>query len=153
MLQASGYLLVTADGRGAVLRSGAGALVLAGPDPARVTALDIDRQGGAVVSGFGPAGTRVSARIDGDKLGEGKIDGEGRFVLALTGPVAPGRHNLKIFGEATDLDLRIDAGRAEPLTAAPFRATPVGSDLRIDWMTPGGGEQTTWLYGQGARAK
>jgi hypothetical protein len=139
---------VTPGGLGVVLRAGAGALVLSEPDPARVTAFDIDRQGGAVVSGFGPAGTRISIRVDGDKLGEGRTDVQGRFVLALTGPVNPGRHSLKVFGEAIDMTLSVDASRAALLTGGPYRAAMVGPHLRVDWMTPGGGEQTTWVYGQ-----
>jgi hypothetical protein len=147
-LQSSGYLLVTPGGLGVVLRAGAGALVLSQPEPARVTAFDIDRQGGAVVSGFGPPGTRISIRADGDKLGEGRTDAGGRFVLALTGPVNPGRHSLKVFGEAIDVAMTIDASRASALTTGSYRATMVGPHLRVDWMTPGGGEQTTWVYGQ-----
>lgn len=147
MIQASGYLLVTQGGLGVVLRSGAGALVLSGPEPARIAAFDIDREGGAVVSGFGPAGTRVSARVDGNKLGEGRIDARGRYVLALSGPVNPGRHSLKVFGEAIDASLSVDVDRAQVLTS-PYRTTQVGPHLRVDWMTPGGGEQTTWIYGQ-----
>lgn len=148
VLQASGYLLVTPDGLGVVLRSGAGAMVLAASTPARVTALDIDHEGGAVVSGFCPAGTKTSVRLDGDKLGEGRADAQGRFVLALTGPVNPGKHSLKLFGDSMNMSLTLDIDRATPLTSGPYRTTRVGRDLKVDWMTPGGGEQTTWIYGQ-----
>ena len=153
VLQASGYLLVTPGGLGVVMRSGAGALVLSDREPARVTAMDIDREGGAVVSGFSAPGSRVSAWIDGDKMGDGRVDSLGRFVLALSGPVSPGRHTLKVFGEDIDTTRTVDAGRATALTTGPFRTTQVGPHLRVDWMTPGGGEQTTWVYGQDTTAR
>ena len=34
---------------------------------------------------------------------------------------------------------------AAPLTAGPFLAARTASGWRIDWMTPGGGVQTTFL--------
>jgi len=153
VLQASGYLLVTQGGMGVVLRSGAGALALAPSMPARVSAFDVDREGGAVVSGFGPAGMKFSVWVDGNKLGEGRADPQGRFALPLTGPVNVGHHSLKVFGEAIDAILNVDATPAASLASSPYRAVQYGPDLKVDWMTPGGGEQTTWIYGLGGGAK
>ncbi|OXE35309.1 MAG: hypothetical protein CGW95_14620 [Phenylobacterium zucineum] len=147
-LQASGYLLVTQDGLGVILRAGTGAVVLSPSNPARIAALDIDREGGAVVSGFGPPGIRISARVDGTKLGEARVDPQGRFVLPLTGPVNLGSHVLRVFGDGIDSALTMEATQVLPLQTSPYRATAIGPALRVDWMTPGGGEQTTWVYGQ-----
>lgn len=146
-VQSQGYLLITPDGRGVLLRAGAGAVVLGDEPAAGLTAFDVDRDGGAVVSGRGPAGGAVSARVDGHKLGEGRIDPDGRFALPLSGPVAPGGHSLKVFGDSIDASLVFDASPAAPLTDGPFRATAVPAGLRIDWMTPGGGVQTTLVAG------
>lgn len=149
-VQAQGYVLVTPDGQGVLLRAGAGARTLGREPESGVTAFDIDRDGGAVVSGRGPAGAAVSARIDGRKLGEGRVDEEGRFSLPLTGPVSPGSHSLKVFGDQVDASVVVDARSAPPLTAGPFRTSPVPAGLRVDWMTPGGGVQTTLVIRQSA---
>jgi hypothetical protein len=143
-VQSEGYLLITPEGRGVLLRAGVGALTIGGQPATGVTSFDVDRDGAAVVSGRGPAGGSVSAHVDGRKLGEGRIDSEGRFSLPLSGPaVSPGHHSLKVFGDSLDETLLIDASPAAPLTASPFRATPTLAGLRVDWMTPGGGVQTT----------
>ena len=145
-IQAEGYLLVTPRGDGALLRAGAGAVKLGPQLPAAgVTALDFDRAGAAVVSGRGPAGGAISARLDGKKVGESRIDPQGRFAIALQAPLPPGAHSIKVFGEAVDASLNVDAARAAPLTGGPIRATQTGAGLRVDWMTPGGGVQSTVL--------
>ena len=149
-VQAQGYVLVTPDGQGVLLRAGAGARTLSRDPETGLTAFDVDRDGGAVVSGRGPAGASVSARIDGHKLGEGRVEEDGRFALPLTGPVAPGSHSLKVFGDQVDASIVVDARPAAPLTSGPFRATPVPAGLRVDWMTPGGGVQTTLVIRQSA---
>jgi len=146
VIQAEGYLLVTPRGDGALLRAGAGAIRLGPQVPAAgVTALDFDRAGAAVISGRGPAGGAISARLDGRKVGESRIDPQGRFAIALLAPLEPGPHSLKVFGDSVDASLNVDASRAVPLTGGPIRATPTGAGLRVDWMTPGGGVQSTVL--------
>jgi hypothetical protein len=143
-VQSEGYLLITPDGRGVLLRAGVGALTIGDQPQIGVTSFDVDRDGSAVVSGRGPAGGSVSAHVDGRKLGEGRIAEDGRFSIPLSGPaVSSGRHSLKIFGDSLDETLLIDASPAAPLTTGPFRATPTPAGLRVDWMTPGGGVQTT----------
>ncbi len=146
VIQAEGYLLVTPRGDGALLRAGAGAIKLGPQLPAAgVTALDFDRAGAAVISGRGPAGGAISARLDGKKVGESRIDAKGRFAIALQAPLAPGTHSVKVFGDSVDASLNVDASRAAPLTGGPIRATQIGAGLRVDWMTPGGGVQSTVL--------
>jgi hypothetical protein len=145
-IQAQGYVLVTPQGDGALLRAGAGAIKLGPKLPlSGVTALDFDRAGAAVVSGRGPAGGAISARLDGKKVGESRIDPQGRFAIALLAPLEPGPHSIKVFGDSVDSSLTVDASRAAPLTTGPIRATPTGAGLRVDWMTPGGGVQSTVL--------
>ena len=148
-VQSEGYLLLTPDGRGLLLRSGAGALVIGAEPQVGLTSFDVDRDGAAMVSGRGLAGGSVSARIDGRKLGESRIGPDGHFSIALSGPVSPGRHSLKVFGDSLDVSLPIDASPAAPLTEGPFRATPTPAGLRVDWMTPGGGVQSTLVARQG----
>lgn len=143
-VQSEGYLLITPEERGVLLRAGVGALTIGDQPAVGVTSFDVDRDGAAVVSGKGPPGGSVSAHLDGRKLGEGRIDPDGRFSLPLSGPaVSPGHHYLKVFGDSLDETLAIDASPAAPLTEGPFRATQTPAGLRVDWMTPGGGVQTT----------
>ena len=145
-VQSEGYLFISANGLAAQLRAGGGALRLGPSGPASgVTAFDFDRAGGAVVSGRGPAGGAISARLDGRKVGEGRIDKHGRFALPFPEPLTPGSHSLKVFGEAVEAVLTIDASRAETMTGGPIRVRPVSAGVRIDWITPGGGVQTTIL--------
>lgn len=148
-VQSEGYLLVTPEGRGVLLRAGAGALAIGAEPHVGLTSFDVDRDGAAMVSGRGLAGGSVSARIDGRKLGETRIGPDGRFSIALSGPVSPGRHGLKVFGDSLDVSLPIDASPAAALTEGPFRATPTPAGLRVDWMTPGGGVQSTLVARQG----
>lgn len=146
VIQAEGYVLVTPRGDGALLRAGAGAIRLGPQVPAAgVTALDFDRAGAAVISGRGPAGGAISARLDGRKVGESRIDPQGRFAIALLATLEPGPHSLKVFGDSVDASLNVDASRAAPLTGGPIRTTSTGAGLRVDWMTPGGGVQSTVL--------
>lgn len=148
-VQSEGYLLVTPEGRGVLLRAGAGALAIGKEPQVGLTSFDVDRDGAAMVTGRGPAGGSVSARIDGRKLGETRIGADGRFSIPLSGPVPPGRHGLKVFGDSLDVSLPVDASPAAPLTDGPFRATPTPAGLRVDWMTPGGGVQSTLVARQG----
>jgi hypothetical protein len=146
LIQAEGYVLVTPRGEGALLRAGAGAIRLGPRLPAAgVTALDFDRAGAAVISGLGPAGGAISARLDGKKVGESRIDPQGRFAIALLATLEPGPHSIKVFGDSVDASLNVDASPAAPLTGGPIRATPTAAGLRVDWMTPGGGVQSTVL--------
>jgi len=141
--QAEGYFLVTPDGRCVQLRGGSGSKVIAGGPQQGPATFDIDREGGAVVSGRGPVNGAVSARIDGRKLGEDRIDSDGRFDIPLSGPAPPGVHGLKVFGESIDAAVQLDMSPAPPLTTGPFRITEEPAGLRVDWITPGGGVQTT----------
>jgi len=142
--QAEGYVFLGADGGGWLLRSGGAARPL-GSAPARGLVIDYDRSGGAVVSGPGPAGALLVAQLDGRRAGEGRADPKGRFEIRLNGPAPMGESRLRVFGEGLNLETRIRLSPPAPLTAGPVRAEDRGQGLRIDWMTPGGGVQTTQI--------
>jgi hypothetical protein len=144
-VQAQGYVLVTAVGRAALLRAGTGAIVLGPADPPRLTAVDFDRQGGAVVSGLAAPQAAISVRIDGRPGAVGRADGAGRFSLALPQPLTSGPHRIEIVGDAFTDTVAVDVTPAQALSGGPFRATKAGRALRADWMTPGGGVQSTWI--------
>lgn len=145
-VQGEGYVLLTPTGEPVLLRAGAGALRLGGGGSQGVDAVDFDREGGAVVSGRAPAGAALSIHIDGRKFGEGRADGKGRYALALTQqPLAAGARQIDVFGDATENPVVVDATPAPQLSEGPFRAASVAAGLRVDWMTPGGGAQSTIL--------
>ncbi|MBA3812355.1 MAG: hypothetical protein H0X27_12065 [Caulobacteraceae bacterium] len=145
-LQAQGYVAVTPEGSAAQLRAGAGAVVMGAPtrEP-RILAVDFDRKGGTVVSGAGPPMAAPKLRIDGRERGDVRTDAAGRFSLALNEPLAPGSHELEVGQGAPRDPVRAIVSPAESLTLAPFVAARTETGWRIDWMTPGGGVQTTLL--------
>jgi len=56
-----------------------------------------------------------------------------------------GRHEVRILGDNFDLDATIDSTAAGDLGGAPFRTLRTSDGLRVDWLTPGGGLQSTWI--------
>jgi hypothetical protein len=143
-VQAEGYIALLPGGQVVRLQAGAGAAPL-GPTAGRlrILAIDYDRDGGAMVSGIANPGANLVLRIDGLDA-PGLADALGRFSIAASQPLSPGTHQILVGGDGEAV-ATVDASRAEPLGAAPMRAlrTPLG--WRIDWMTPGGGVQTTLL--------
>ena len=146
LIQSEGYLLLSAAGEPVLLRAGAGALRVTRTGKSGVDAVDFDREGGAVISGRAPAGTALSILVDGRKFAEGKADSKGRYALSMTQqPLVAGKRQIDVFGDATENPVIVDATPAAPLSSGPFRASNVDAGLRIDWMTPGGGAQSTIL--------
>ena len=144
-VQGEGYLLLTPEGEAVLLRAGAGALRVGRNGKNTLDAVDFDREGGAVISGRAPAGALLSIHVDGRKLAEGRADAKGRYAIALTQQPLSGRRQIDVFGDATENPVTLDITPAPPLAAGPFRASAVDAGLRIDWMTPGGGAQSTVL--------
>jgi hypothetical protein len=145
-VQAEGYLAVTPRGVAAQLRAGAGARVLAvGGGTTRILAVDFDHQGGAVVSGTGHPGAPLIIKTDGGSRAQLRIDADGRFSMALNEPLTPGDHRLEAVDGDTAAVVTVPVSAAAALTDGPFRAARTPFGWRIDWMTPGGGVQTTLL--------
>ncbi|MDP1618598.1 MAG: hypothetical protein Q8S47_02505 [Phenylobacterium sp.] len=152
-IQAEGYQLVLPDDRLVLLRAGAGAVVaeapstpVDGPTTPRLLAFDFDEEGGAVVSGQATPEIGLSIRIDGRPVStDGATDAQGRFSLPFGAPVPPGTHRIDVMGEQLVLTAQVDATPAEPPESGAFTARPTSSGLRIDWLTPGGGVQSTLL--------
>jgi hypothetical protein len=150
-VQAEGYFAVMPRGGVAQLRAGAGAVFLGGVgEGPRVRALDFDSRGGAVVSGLTTPRDRVEIWVDGARAGQGAAGPDGRFTLALTGPLTLGDHRLSLRDGARRVDLDAPLAAATPLARGPYSARMTAAGWRIDWLTPGGGLQTTLLLGDGA---
>lgn len=145
-IQAEGYLAVAPDGRAALLRAGAGALVLS-PQSRRplILSLDFDRDGAAMISGVGTVNADIGLRLDRTAAGGTAVDRQGRYSFALSRPITPATHELEISGEGGEDVVVVATGRPAALDR-PFRASRLPNAWRIDWMTPGGGAQTTLLF-------
>lgn len=144
LVQAQGYVLVGPRGKAALLRAGGGARRL---DPAagpRLGAVDFDRDGAAIVSGAAPARAWISLRLDGRQAAEARADAGGHFDVALT-RLAPGAHALEVLGDGFTSAARVDITPPAPLVAGPLHSQFTKGGLRADWLTPGGGEQSTVL--------
>jgi hypothetical protein len=118
----------------------------------RILALDFDRKGGAVLSGIGRPGAVVTILCDDTPRGRGVVDADGRFALAFDEPLPAGAHRLAAVEGADRARVSMTAAPAAPLVNQPFRAGRELAGWRIDWLTPGGGVQTTLLLSQEAPA-
>lgn len=151
VVQSEGYLAVMPDGMVAQLRAGAGSRVLSGPSRRpRILAIDYDRDGAAIVSGVGTAGADVGLRVDHTARGLSTVDQQGRFSIVLTQPLTAGPHEVEVAAEGGEDVVTVAISPAAPLTEGPFRGGALVGGWRIDWLTPGGGAQTTLLFPQAA---
>jgi len=145
--QAEGYMMMTANGRIAQLRAGAGAVSLAPASASpRILALDYDREGGAVVSGVAAPGASLALRVDRARRGETKADARGRFSIAFSEPVAMGPHELEVSGDGGADVRRVVLSPALSVGEGPYLGRRTDYGWRVDWMPPGGGVQTTLLF-------
>lgn len=148
-VQAEGYVMIAEDGEVALLRAGAGALRLTGVSSSpRILAVDVDREGGAVVSGVAAPGAGLNVRVDRVTRGGAQADDAGRFVISLSDSLSPGAHDVQVGGEGGEDAVTIVTSPPAPLIYGPSRAERTAQGWRIDWMTPGGGVQTTLLIGR-----
>jgi hypothetical protein len=145
-VQSEGFALLTGDGTAAQLRAGAGTVVLGGPSAVPVIdAVDYDAKGGAVVSGRAAPRAVLTLSVDGARQSPGRADGAGRFSLALDEPQAFSDHAFEVTAAGGRARVQLRLSVAEPLVGGPYRAISTPTGWRIDWVTPGGGLQTTLL--------
>jgi hypothetical protein len=130
----------------ATLRPGAGAERLDRASGLAISALDYDASGAAVASGFTRPDQTVRLSLDGADAGEDHADAAGRFSVSLTRALTPGRHVLAAVGGDVRVRTAFEASPPGPLPHPPYAAARQGQAWRIDWMTPGGGLQTTLLF-------
>ncbi|MDR3512474.1 MAG: hypothetical protein P4L73_12630 [Caulobacteraceae bacterium] len=149
VIQGEGYIAVLpAPGRPAVLlRAGAGAAPLEDAPAPQIIAVDFDAAGGGVVSGAAAPGSAIRGLVDGAAAGETHAGPHGRYSMALAATLKAGAHHVQIQSPAGTIDTALDVSRAsEPLTGLPYRGQRLGDRWRIDWLTPGGGPQTTVVF-------
>ena len=147
--QAEGYVLVTPTGQGALLRAGAGAERIDPPRQRGLRSLDFDRGGGLEVSAQAVPDSTVIVQLDGRQAAQGRADPAGgyRVSLGAQSPVKPGTHLIQLFGDGFSLldQVRVQMTPAGALAQGPLHSQVTAAGLRVDWMTPGGGVQSTLL--------
>ncbi len=147
--QAEGYVLVTPEGQGAVLRAGASARRFDAATRSGFSAIDFDGGGGLEVACTAPPGGTVIVTLDGRQAAEGRADEAGRYAVSLPAagqpPVRPGAHVLQMQGDGFSDHVSVTIGPTAPLAQGPLRSQLTPAGLRLDWMTPGGGTQSTLL--------
>ncbi len=116
-----------------------------GPRNLAALALDYDNKFAATVSGFAAPGETVSLRVDGVERGQAAADQAGRFVVALSQPLTAGAHDFELVGPSGDVRFSAEIGAPTPPAGAPYAAQRQAAAWRVDWITPGGGEQTTLI--------
>ena len=131
----------------AVLRAGLGAQVVrsAGKEPLKILAVDYDVAGAAVVSGIARASSPVRVLVDGQPSIEGAAGPDGRFSLTLPKPLPPGAHRLQALTPLAMAEAEVVMTPPAPPKDAPYQAQALPFGWRVDWITPGGGAQTTLL--------
>jgi len=147
LVQAMGYIFVAPDGRVARLREGGGSEALApGGHGLMALALDTDARHAAALSGLAAPGDTVSLRVDGIERGQAVADKSGRFILSLNEPLAPGAHAFDLASSSGEAQFEVTVDAPAHLANGPFASARQGRAWRVDWMMPGGGEQTTLVF-------
>jgi hypothetical protein len=146
-VQAEGYVLASPDGKAALLRAGAAALRIDPLAAPGLRAIDFDRGGGVEVSAQVAAGATVIVHLDGRQAAEGRADAAGRYVASLGSQTAikPGAHELQVSGDGFTDRVTAQLSPPAPLAQGPARSQLTPAGLRVDWLTPGGGVQSTLL--------
>lgn len=146
--EAEGYLLVTPSGQAALLRAGASAVRI---DPAPrigLRTVDFDRGGGMEIAAETAPGATVIVRLDRRQVAESRADAAGRYEVSLSSPrqpIPPGAHEIQISGDGFNDQATVQVSPAAPLAQGPLRSQLTPAGLRVDWMTPGHGVQSTLL--------
>jgi len=121
------------------------------PEPAATEpAIDFDQGGGVEVSAIAPSGATVILNFDGRQAAQGRAEASGRYDASLPAAgsqtrILPGAHQVQVFGDGFSDSVTFQVSAAPPLAQGPLRSQFTSAGLRVDWMTPGGGVQSTVL--------
>jgi hypothetical protein len=157
-VQGEGYVAIL-PGPGpaaALLRAGGGTVVLtaasgapliapAQPTAPQIMAVDFDVSGAAVVSGLAPQGAVLHLFVDNAASGGAKVGVAGRFAISLSAPLKPGEHDIRIDSAGGAANTKITADAVKSIVGLPYHGQRQASGWRVDWVTPGGGVQTTLI--------
>jgi hypothetical protein len=147
IIQAEFYVALLPDPQVPVvlLRAGTGAQTLFQGAAFAITTADFDGAGGLTVSGFAPAGKPIKASLDGSATIEAFAGQDGRFSLGLPSSVPTVVHQIQILSGMDQRALRLDVSAHRLPAGTLADTTRLASGWRIDWTTPSGGVQTTYV--------
>jgi len=155
IIQAEFYVALLPDPQVPVvmLRAGTGAQTLFNGAAFAITTADFDGAGGLTVSGFAPAGKPVKASLEGSGAIETFAGQDGRFSLGLapSTPAVARQIEIQSGVDHRTLSLDVSAHRLPAVTLAD--TTRLVGGWRIDWTTPSGGVQTTYIQSPKAGVK
>jgi len=149
-VQGEGYVAVLPrpGPAGVLLRAGGGAAVLINPlvTTVKIAAVDYDGSGATVVSGLARPGAAVRLYVDGAATGEARVNDRGRFSISLTGSLKPGDHEVRVDCADQSVTAKFALDHPRTISGLPYHGERTPTGWRIDWLTPGGGEQTTLIF-------
>lgn len=147
IIQAEFYVALLPDPKVPVvlLRAGTGAQTLSQGAAFAITTADFDGAGGITVSGFAPAGKPIRASVNDSEAVESWVGQDGRFSVGLTPSAPTVSRRIQILSgiDQRTLTLEVSAHRLPSGTLAD--TTRLADGWRIDWTTPSGGIQTTFV--------
>lgn len=147
VIQAEFYVALLPDPQVPVvlLRAGTGAQTLVKRGSFDITTADFDGAGGITISGFAPAGKSIKAIVDGAVASEALVGVDGRFTLGVIGPPLGGKCIIKLSIGDSSLTLNLDISPHKLKAGNLFDTVRLFDGWRIDWTTPSGGIQTTFI--------
>jgi hypothetical protein len=100
-----------------------------------------------VVSGLARPGVPARLFVDGAAAGEARVGDQGRFSISVAVVLKPGEHELQVScaDQAGNAKFTLDHPRAIA-GGPPYHGERTPAGWRVDWLTPGGGEQTTLIF-------
>ena len=147
IIQAEFYVALLPDPQVPVvlLRAGTGAQTLSQGAVFSIATADFDGAGGLTVSGFAPAGKAIKARVNGSETIETLAGQDGRFSLGLASSASSLVRQIQIQSGIDQRALTLDVSAHRLPAGTLADRTRLASGWRIDWTTPSGGVQTTYV--------
>jgi hypothetical protein len=152
IIQGEGYVALLPDLRVPVvlLRAGTGAQTLVKSSSFDITTADFDGAGGMSISGFAPAGKSIRASVNGASVNgamvsDALVGTDGRFTLGLIGSARSGKRTINLSIGNSSLTFIVDISPHKLKAGSLSDTTRLVDGWRIDWTTPSGGVQTTFI--------
>jgi len=147
IIQAEFYVALLPDPQVPVvlLRAGTGAQTLFHGASFAITTADFDGAGALTVSGFAPAGKPIKASLNGSATIESFAGQDGRFSVGLPSSAPTVMRQIQILSGMDQRTLRVDVSAHRLPAGTLADTTRLASGWRIDWTTPSGGIQTTFV--------
>ncbi len=129
-----------------LLRSGSPSQPLLNPNTVAAV-IDIGGNGGAAISGRTAPNSDVKLMEGGDLRGQTRSDAQGNY--SLTTRILPPTETPETWSftlQAGTATVNENIPVVLPNAAVGDQVTPIGSGWRVDWVLPGGGMQTSFVF-------